>query len=261
MSLQDVYLLLRYSPGGDNEDGLHLLLTTSYLLSKNLQRLSIQQRMRTRVTVFLSEGFTNDTSKRLKKWFESIYTPYTKIGNQPSWEYMINHTKHNKEIQPDTILFFLEDDYIYEATMLSDTIEFFASYNPCFFHQTDYPDRYYMDINDDDGKITIVAGKTRLWRSITSTTVTYACRWRTFLAFEDIIMQPKNDWIYANELVIWCFSPPFHRMGLVQKHSFCLMNLNRCPKLLLQHTIRTGGYSPVMRCLKRRKKKHFQLIN
>jgi hypothetical protein len=51
-----------------------------------------------------------------------------------------------------------------------------------------------MNINDDDGHITIVAGKTRLWRSITSTTVTYACRFRTYLAFEDTIMQPQNDW-------------------------------------------------------------------
>ena len=201
-SLQKVYLLMRYSPRKDDEGGLYLQLATSYLLSKNLQRLSIQQRMLTKAIIFLSAGYTDDMYQRLEKWFQSIYTPYTNvtqfirttIGNQASWEYMMNHTKHDEDIQPDTILFLMEDDYIYEATMLSDTIEFFASHNPCFVHQTDYADRYYMDVNDDDGHITVVAGKTRVWRSITSTTVTYACRLRTFLAFEDIIMQPKDDW-------------------------------------------------------------------
>ncbi len=202
MSLQNVYLLMRYSPRRKDEGGLHLQMATSYLLSKNLQRLSIQQRMRTKAAVFLSAGYTNDMYQRLEKWFQSIYAPYTnvthiirtKTGNQASWEYMMNHTKHNKDIHLDTILFLIEDDYIYEVTMLSDTIEFFASHNPCFVHQTDYPDRYFMSINDDDGHITVVAGKTRIWRSITSTTVTYACRLRTFLAFEDIIMHPNNDW-------------------------------------------------------------------
>jgi hypothetical protein len=201
-SLQDVYLLLRYSPRREDEGGLYLQLATSYLLSKNLQRLSIQQQTRTRAAVFLSANYTTNMYERLKRWFNSIYAPYTKTthvihtkaGNQASWEYMMNYTKYNKEVQPDTILFLLEDDYIYEATMLSDTIEFFASHNPCFVHQTDYPDRYHWDINDDDGHITVVAGKTRLWRSIPSTTVTYACRFRTFLAFEDIIMHPNSDW-------------------------------------------------------------------
>jgi len=195
-------LLLRYSPRKEDEGGLYLQLATSYLLSKNLQRLPIQQQARTRAAVFLSEKYNSTMYKRLKIWFKSIYAPYTyvtdiirtKAGNQASWEYMMNYTKYIKDIKLDTILFLLEDDYIYEADMLYDTTEFFASHNPCFVHQTDYPDRYKWDINDDDGHITVVAGKTRLWRSIPSTTVTYACRFRTFLAFEDIIMHPNSDW-------------------------------------------------------------------
>jgi hypothetical protein len=201
-ALQDVYLLLRYAPRKEDEGALYLQLATSYLLSKNLQRLPIRQQARTRAAVFLSEKYDSTMYKRLKEWFQSIYAPYTNVthfirtkpGNQASWEYMMNYTKHIKEIKPDTILFLLEDDYIYEADMLYDTIEFFASHNPCFVHQTDYPDRYRMNINDDDGHITVVAGKTRLWRSITSTTVSYACRFRTFLALEDIIMHPNSDW-------------------------------------------------------------------
>lgn len=201
-SLQDVYLLLRYSPRREDEGGLYLQLATSYLLSKNLQRLSNQQQARTRAAIFLSENYTDDMYIRLKNWFRSIYAPYTKIthfirtkaGNQASWEYMMNYTKFNENVKLDTIIFLIEDDYIYEANMLLDTIEFFASHDPCFVHPTDYPDRYRWNINDDDGHITIVAGRTRLWRSIPSTTVTYTCRFKTFLAFEDIIMHPNSDW-------------------------------------------------------------------
>lgn len=207
-SLQDVYLLLRCSPRKETEGGLYLQLAVSYLLSKNLQRLSLQQQARTRVAIFLSDNYNNDMYKRLEKWFKSIYTPYTivtriirtKAGNRASWDHMLNYIKYNEEVKPDTILFLLEDDYIYETDMLYDTIEFFASHNPCFVHPTDYPDRYRWNINDDDGHITIVAGKTRLWRSITSTTLTYVCRFKTFLAFEDIIMQPNNDWEASHDI-------------------------------------------------------------
>jgi hypothetical protein len=208
VAIQDVYLLLRYAPRGDQKGGLYLQLATSYLLSKNLQRLSSKQKMRTKMVIFLSESFQDDMYKRLVKWFEAIYTPYiqavhiirTPGDNQRSWEYMMNHTKYNEDVQLDTILFLLEEDYIFEETMLVDTIEFFASHNPCFVHPTDYADRYTMNVNSDDGKLTLVAGKTRIWRSITSTTVTYACRLRTFLAFEDMIMQPKNDWHASNNV-------------------------------------------------------------
>ncbi|CAF4092281.1 unnamed protein product [Rotaria sp. Silwood1] len=39
----------------------------------------------------------------------------------------------------------------------------------------------------------MVNGRTRLWRSISPTTFTYTCRWRTFLTFEDILIHSKND--------------------------------------------------------------------
>ncbi len=192
---QDVYLLLRYSPRRDDEGGLYLQMATSYLLSQNLQQLSIQQQTRTHVAIFLNENYT-----RLEQWFKSIYAPYTSVTHiirikndtESSWELMINYTKYNKNIQFDTILFFLEDDYIFETDMLSDTIEFFVSHNPCFVYQIDHSDRCELDINDGFGHL-LVPGKTRLWRSISSNTITYACRLKTFLAFEDLLTYSKND--------------------------------------------------------------------
>ena len=99
----------------------YLQLATSYLLSKNLQRLSLQQRARTRADVFLSETYSDEMYSRLEQWFKAIYAPYsvetrvicTKAGNQASWEFMMNFSKHNEKISSDTILFLLEDDYIY----------------------------------------------------------------------------------------------------------------------------------------------------
>ena len=200
-SLEDVSLFLRYSPRKATEGGHSLPLATSYLLSKNLQKLSRKQQMRTNVFVFLSEAYDKNSYKQLENWFINISNPYTnrteiirtRSGNQKSWEFVVNFIK-KQNIDLNRILFLIEDDYIFESEMVGDTIQFFASHNPCFVHPTDYPDRYQMNINDDDGQITIVAGKTRLWRSITSTTVTYAYRFKTFLAFEDTLMQPKDDW-------------------------------------------------------------------
>ncbi|CAF3734274.1 unnamed protein product [Rotaria sp. Silwood1] len=57
-----------------------------------------------------------------------------------------------------------------------------------------------MSINDDDKHITVVAGRTRIWRSITSSTVSYASRLRTLVAFAEVLFQPKNDW--ANSKLI-----------------------------------------------------------
>jgi hypothetical protein len=42
--------------------------------------------------------------------------------------------------------------------------------------------RYHMsDFNDDDGKITIIAGKERNWRTTYSTTVTFSARFATLV--------------------------------------------------------------------------------
>lgn len=74
---EDVHLLLRYSPRDDDKDGLHLQIAASYLLSQNLQELSSEQGIHTYMTIFLSEHYSEDTFIRLKRWFESIFTPYT----------------------------------------------------------------------------------------------------------------------------------------------------------------------------------------
>lgn len=56
------------------------------------------------------------------------------------------------------------------------------------------------DFNDDDGRITIIAGKNRHWRTVTSTTVTLAGLLETVLYFyrAKILPHPLDD--YSNSV-------------------------------------------------------------
>ena len=196
---EDVYLLLDYSPRRDEQNGLYLQMATSYLLLENLQKLSREQQTRTHVIIVLKE-ISNDTAyTRLAQWFRSIYTPYIATINiiriednhQLSRDWMINYIKSNGNIHSETILFFLEDDYIFDTMMLSETIEFFTTHNPCFIAQIDHADRCRL-VADDGFEHFVVPGRTRLWRSIPFNHLPFVCRLKTFLAFEHLIRNTKN---------------------------------------------------------------------
>lgn len=197
---QNIYLFIQYIPRKDDEGDLYLQLATSYLLLQNLQQLSIEQQNHTYLIIFLHENFRTIMYKRLEQWFKSLFIPYIstidiiplKNNSQSLGKLMRNYIKRKNLIDLNTILFFLQDNYIYEKEMIFDTMEFFLTHEPCFIYQTDYFDRCGFDINDGFGHL-IVPGKTRLWRSISSTTISYACRLKTFLAFEDIFINSKDD--------------------------------------------------------------------
>jgi hypothetical protein len=53
------------------------------------------------------------------------------------------------------------------------------------------------DYNDDDGKITIIAGKDRNWRTTYSTTVTFSARFATLVQITLCI------YIYGLGYIIW----------------------------------------------------------
>ena len=58
--------------------------------------------------------------------------------------------------------------------------------------------------NDDDGKITLVAGKNRHWRTVRSTTCTYAARLHTLLHMLQLnkLPHPLNDFGLSGEIVV-----------------------------------------------------------
>jgi hypothetical protein len=59
------------------------------------------------------------------------------------------------------------------------------------------------EYNDDDGKITIIAGKNRHWRTVSSTTVTFAARLETVLYFYNLNMLPHPENDYYNALSMY----------------------------------------------------------
>lgn len=195
----DVYLLLDYSPRRDEPNELYLQMATSYLLLENLQKLSREQQTRTHVIIVLREIANDAAYTRLAQWFRSIYTPYIATINiiriddnhQSSREWMISYMKSNGNIHSETILFFLADDYIVDTMMLSETIEFFSTHNPCFIAQIDYADRCRL-VADDGFEHIVVPGRTRLWRSIPFNHLPFVCRLKTLLAFEHLIRNTTN---------------------------------------------------------------------
>ncbi|CAF1106596.1 unnamed protein product [Adineta ricciae] len=201
--LSDVYIILQFSSKFKNNNEFYIKLVSSYLLSKNLEKLPFKQQLRTNILIFLSEHFNNILYKRLTIWFKSIYEPYTRRTHiilindhrkDMTRKFILNHTKYNFDIHLDTILFFIEDNFILQSQMLFDTIEFFATHEPCFVYHPNYFDGCQFDgIFDTNKYTTIVFGKTRLWRSILPKTFTYTGRLRTFLAFEDLFIHSNDN--------------------------------------------------------------------
>ena len=221
---EDVYLLIDYSPKNDDQDELYLQMATSYLLLDNLQQLSREQQIRTHVLIFLRDISPNATQKRLARWFRSIYTPYTATtdiirmqnDNQSSREWIINYTKSKKDISLNAILFFLEDDYIFDTVMLIETIEFFISHDPCFIVQVDHSDRCRLVTNDGFGHV-VVPGRTRLWRSIPFFILPFVCRLKTLRIFDDLISRAKDAAsvdqklrsLVGDEEILYCAIPSY----------------------------------------------------
>lgn len=201
---EDVYLLLDYTPRKDEHNGVYLQMATSYLLLENLQKLSREQQTRTHVIIVLKEISNDAAYTRLAQWFRSIYTPYIATINiirlednhQSSREAMITSMKSNGNIPSETILFFLADDYIVDTMMLSETIEFFATHNPCFIAQVDHADHCRL-VADDGLEHMVVPGRTRLWRSIPFSNLPFSCRLKTLLAFEHFLRNTTNDKLRA----------------------------------------------------------------
>lgn len=172
--------------------------------------------MHTYITIFLSENYPNNTYIRLKQWFQSIFTPYTmkteilplQNNHSSTWKSIVNYIKFNRNIRFETILFFLEDDYIFEIDMLIDTIQLFNKYNLCFVYHTSNVDHCSLNLND--GQVhQILPESNRFWRSISPTmpVTTFISRLRTFLTFEEYLQ--TNLKMSNREEIFYCSNPAY----------------------------------------------------
>mmetsp|Transcript_11604 Transcript_11604/g.11626 ORF Transcript_11604/g.11626 Transcript_11604/m.11626 type:complete len:369 (+) Transcript_11604:102-1208(+) len=192
---------------------------SSLSFARTLDELTEKQRNQTFISILLN-GIGEGEGEREREreltswlgWVEYLFKNRTQYqtyicptGNVASYNCMLDlareHMRTNANSN-DTIYYFVEDDYLHLPSATSELIEVFRSHDPCFAVPYDYADRYMMpqDINIDDGRVTVIAGRRRHWRSVSSITVTFATRGDAFSHFRYILPHPLND--FHNSLEI-----------------------------------------------------------
>jgi len=142
----------------------------------------------------------------------NVYTDVP-AGNAASFEHLLAHTRA-LDLDPSAIVIFLEDDTLLSKSSLIEMVEIFHSHDPCFVTPIDSADLYTFG---DKGIISnsnkdpidefllapsqIVAGRRRHWRTVQSTTVTYAARQGTLDFFASRIPIPSDDFLRLLSLV------------------------------------------------------------
>lgn len=78
----------------------------------------------------------------------------------------------------EDIIYFLEDDYLHKPGWVDILLEGFEYIGADYYTLYDHPDKYYLPIYEDL-QSKIIATPSIHWRTIPSTTNTYACRFKT----------------------------------------------------------------------------------
>ena len=93
-----------------------------------------------------------------------------------------------QDYNDDDIIYFLEDDYLHKEGWIDILIEGFEYIGADYYTLYDHPDKYYLPMyNDLQSKI--IATPSVHWRTIPSTTNTYACKFKTLKQHFDIHVQ------------------------------------------------------------------------
>eukprot|EP00668_Euglena_longa_P016486 GGOE01020745.1.p1 GENE.GGOE01020745.1~~GGOE01020745.1.p1 ORF type:complete len:469 (+),score=120.59 GGOE01020745.1:79-1485(+) len=201
-AVEPLHIWYRLSPrshkSGTNRRLMVPVPIISFLsLTNSLKRLSPAQRAATAIHV-LFNGFAN--SATWADWLRSVIgntsavvdiDPNCPPGNSRSFLYMVDRIFEVRD--PRAVMFLVEDDYICHPEMLAEVTQLFASHDVCMAVPYDYMDRYIADDNVDDGRIKVIAGAHRHWRTVESSTVTYATRLEVMNAVKDILPAPWDD--------------------------------------------------------------------
>lgn len=193
------------------QDPYDVPAATLYSFSKTLEELDPELRKFTTVIILISNHMDQAEFRDWTEWSNSLFANHpgtiaiykTPTGNVESYVYMMNLINlimedGIPEITIDnnrTIIYLLEDDYIHDKYSTRNLVDIFSSHEPCFAVPYDYPDRYYMkDIaNADDNRVSVLAGQYHHWRTVRSTTVTFATRAETIRALWINLPTPQSD--------------------------------------------------------------------
>tara|TARA_B110001452_G_scaffold250511_1_gene238800 strand:- start:465 stop:1241 length:777 start_codon:yes stop_codon:yes gene_type:complete len=181
--VEPLHIFFRYSNSSRHDvsrlDATPEIGTLSFY--RTLLSLSRRQLDQTKLTLQLDRA-----SSRHQTWFESHFgrlrlrefnTHIAPRGNEAG--YIEQSRLLLRETDPLAIIFLIEADYLHRADMLMKTVEFFAAYNPCMAAPYDSPDRYLLDDMNTralHAQNVVLKGKGIHWRTVDSTTVTYAVR-------------------------------------------------------------------------------------
>lgn len=158
---------------------------------------------------------TNSHNKPRPKWFnrEKIfdsfistlddrvtYTAFHDSGNGDIENHFLNNKDVNKislkggndaqsflnllnyvikqDYKDDDIIYFLEDDYLHQPGWIDILLEGFKFIGADYYTLYDHPDKYYLPMYENL-QSKIIATPSIHWRTIPSTTNTYACKFKT----------------------------------------------------------------------------------
>lgn len=146
------------------------------------------------------------------------YTAFHDSGNGDITEHFLNNKQVNKvskkggndaqsflnllnyvieqNYNDDDIIYFLEDDYLHKPGWIDILLEGFEYIGADYYTLYDHPDKYYLPMYDNLQSKIIVTPSVH-WRTIPSTTNTYACRFKTLKQHIDIHVQ------YCDLLAKW----------------------------------------------------------
>jgi hypothetical protein len=97
---------------------------------------------------------------------------------------VLNYVK-NQNYNPEDIIYFLEDDYIHRGGWIDVLQEGVDQINADYYTLYDHPDKYFLPMYENLTS-KIIATTSTHWRTVPSTTNTYACRYSTLMAHFDI---------------------------------------------------------------------------
>jgi hypothetical protein len=97
---------------------------------------------------------------------------------------VLNYVK-DQNYNPNDIVYFLEDDYIHRDGWIDVLQEGFDKIGADYFTLYDHPDKYFLPMYEDLTS-KIIATSNAHWRTVPSTTNTYACRYSTLIKHFDI---------------------------------------------------------------------------
>jgi hypothetical protein len=98
-----------------------------------------------------------------------------------------------QDYDKDDIIYFVEDDYLHKEGWIDIMLEAFTEIDPDYCTLYDHPDKYtnqdsYLTMYNDL-QSQVLATSSLHWRTVPSTTNTYACRFKTLKKHFDIHVQ------------------------------------------------------------------------